>query len=115
MRRYIAQANIDHYIGALTDGCLTSADRGIVTKLLIDELDKLGHDQEHLEFAESRAAIGRDLVLHARSMRDSLPPGSPEREEAERPLINAENLLTLLQDFCHRLREKANLGVSRAG
>jgi len=34
--------------------------------------------------------------------------GSTEREQAERLLVNVENLQTILEDFCHRLRERVN-------
>ena len=55
MHRYIARANIDHYLSVLSSSDLTPQNRDTVTKLLIGEEDRLGHDLEHLQFAEDRA------------------------------------------------------------
>ncbi|WFU41610.1 hypothetical protein QA640_03540 [Bradyrhizobium sp. CB82] len=82
--------------------------RESVTKLLIAEEDKLSHDLEHLEFAQRRAARGRECVNRVRSLRDSCSFGTAEREQADRLLVNYENLQTLLEDLCHRLRDKIN-------
>ncbi len=108
MHRYIARTNVDHYIGLLAGGELAAENRSTITKLLIAEEDKLGRDLEHLEFAESRAARGRDRLNHLKSQREYFAFGAREREQVERLLINLENLQTLLEDFCHRLREKIN-------
>ncbi|MDH6262435.1 hypothetical protein [Bradyrhizobium sp. BR13661] len=108
MHRFVAQANVDHFIGHLTGSDLTPDKRTSITKLLIAELDKLAHDLEHLEFAEKRAAEGRTRVNQVRDMRDGHPFGTPQREQAERLLVNCENLQTVLEDFCHRLRAKIN-------
>jgi hypothetical protein len=44
MDRFIARANIDHSLGLLSDGGCAREKRAMVTKLLIQEEDKLGHD-----------------------------------------------------------------------
>ena len=106
MHRFIAKANVDHFIDLLKGSDLTPDKRTDITKLLIAELDKLAHDLEHLEFAEKKAAEGRDRVNHVRDMRNGHPFGTAEREQAERLLVSCENLQTVLEDFCHRLREK---------
>jgi len=62
MERYVGRTNIDHYISLLNGGDLVPESRGAITKLLIAEEDRLSHDLEHLEFAERRAATGRDRV-----------------------------------------------------
>ncbi|WP_246789792.1 hypothetical protein [Bradyrhizobium sp. CCBAU 51765] len=108
MHRFVAKANVDHFIGLLNGSDLTSDKRTNITKLLIAELDKLAHDLEHLEFAEKRVAEGRDRVNRVRDMRNGLPFGTAEREQAERLLVSCENLQTVLEDFCHRLRERGN-------
>lgn len=108
MHRFIAQANVDHFIGLLSGDGLTPAKRTAITKLLIAELDKLAHELEHLEFAEKKAAEGRDRVIRARDIRNGHPFGTSEREQAERLLVSCENLQTVLEDFCHRLREKVH-------
>lgn len=77
--------------------------------MLIVELDKLAGDLEDIEFAEERAAACRDRVNHVRDMRDGHPFGTGECEQAERLFGSCENLQTVLQEFCHRLREKINL------
>lgn len=106
MHRYIGGANIDRFLGLLERGDLTPRNRSTITKLLIEEEDKLGRDLEHLDFAEIRAAAGRDRVIHVRNLRDALVFGTPEREQADRLLVNLENLQTLLEDFCHGLRDR---------
>ncbi|SFH81206.1 hypothetical protein [Bradyrhizobium sp. Gha] len=108
MHRFVAKANVDHYIGLLNRSDLAPDHRMHVTKLLIEEEDKLSHDLEHLEFAERKAANGRDHVHHVRTARDGFAFGSADRELAERLLVNCENLQTVLEDFCHRLRAKIN-------
>jgi hypothetical protein len=108
MHEFVAKANVDHYLGILNGSDLTSDNRTNVTRLLIAELNKLSHDLEHLEFAERKAATGRERVNHLRNERDGLPFGTGERELAERLLVNCENLQTLLEDFSHRLRERVN-------
>ena len=58
--RYVARANIDHYLSILSSQALTERNRDTVTKLMIVEEDKLGHDLEQLEFAEDRTVRSRD-------------------------------------------------------
>lgn len=108
MHRFVAKANVDHFIGLLNGNGLTPDKRTAITKLLIAELDKLAHDLDHLEFAEKKAAEGRDRVIRVRDSRNGHPFGTSEREQAERLLVGCENLQTVLEDFCHRLREKVN-------
>jgi hypothetical protein len=67
MNSYIPQANVDHFLHLLEDAALAPDRRAIVTKLLIEEEDKFGRDLEQLEFAERRAANGRDRVKHLRA------------------------------------------------
>ena len=108
MHRYIARGNIDHYLGILNGSDLAPDSRSTIVKLLIDEEDKLSHDLEQLEFAETRAADGRARLTRVRNQRDAFVFGSSERDQAERLLVNIENLQTLLEDFCHRLRNKVH-------
>ena len=86
MDRFVARANIDHYLGLLNDPDLASEKRATVTKLLIREEDSLSHDLEQLEFAETRAADGRDRLHHLQSKLDSTPEGL--RSEAKRLIVN---------------------------
>ena len=109
MHRYVARANVDHYLGLLHGSELTPHNRATVTKLLVAEEDKLAHDLEHLEFVERHTANGRERVNHLRKLRDAFAFGTADRERADGVLVNAENLLTLLEACCHRLREKVNL------
>ncbi|MDH6256483.1 hypothetical protein [Bradyrhizobium sp. BR13661] len=106
MHRYVARANVDHYLGILKDATLTIQQRHTTTSLLIAELDKLSSDAEHLEFAESKVAVCRQQVAEAASIRNACAAGTPQRQDAERHLIHLENVHTLLDDFCHRLRNK---------
>lgn len=106
MHRYVARANVDHYLGILKDAALTTQQRGTSTSLLVAELDKLSNDAEHLEFAESKVAVSRQHVAQAASIRDSFAAGTSQWQDADRHVIHLENVHTLLEDFCHRLRNK---------
>ncbi|MBR1033244.1 hypothetical protein [Bradyrhizobium liaoningense] len=90
MHRYIARANVDHYLGILCGTNLTPQHRSTAMALLIAELDKLSDDAEHLGFAESKVASSRDQVTQAASIRDSFAAGTSEREHAERHLVHLE-------------------------
>lgn len=107
MSDFVVKANIDHYLELLQNHNIAHETRGIITKLLIFEEDKLSYDLEQLEFAESRAATGRERVSRVRQIRDALTVGTAEHDQAEALLINFENRQTLLEDLCHRLRNKA--------
>jgi hypothetical protein len=106
MHRFIAKANIDHYLQLLDGPDLSPQNRSIITKLLIVEKDKLSHDLEQLEFAEIRAANGRKRLNRVRQLRDATDPAL--RENAERLVVNIEAIQNLLEGFCHHLRERAN-------
>ncbi len=106
MHRYVARANVDHYLGILNGSNLTMQQRSTTMTLLIAELDKLSEDVEHLEFAESKVAGSRQQVARAAAIRNSFAAGTSEREHAERYLVHLKNVHTVLDDFCHRLRHR---------
>ena len=107
MHRFVARENIDHYLRLLNRTGLGPEKRATVTKLLIEELDKLGHDIEQLEFAETRAASGRDRLNEVRRKLGDM--SAPEhRAQAERLVANFEATQKLLDGFCHHLRNKVN-------
>ena len=106
MDRFVARANVDHYIGLLNDPGLAAEKRATVMTLLMQEVDMLRGDFEQLEFAERKAADGRNRLHHLRSELDSTT--EPHRAEAERVLANAEATQHLLERFCHQLRNKVN-------
>jgi hypothetical protein len=106
MHQFVARENIDHYLRLLNSTGLGPEKRATVTKLLIEELDKLRGDFEQLGFAERRAADGRDRLHHLRSRLDLTP--ERHRAEAERVVANVEATQHLLEDFCHQLRNKVN-------
>lgn len=108
MDSYIAVANIDHYLSILTSQSLTDSNRATIMKLMIEEEDKLGQDLEHLQFAEIRAARGRDRVNHLRKLRDAFPDGSAERIRAEKMLADFEIIHQLMEQFCRHMRKKVN-------
>ena len=107
MPDFIYRANIDHYLELLDDSNVATERHAMVVKLLIEEEDKLGYYQEQLEFAESRAANGRDRLNRQRQKLDAIDQFAPHRAVAERLLANFEATQKLLDDFCHRLRTKA--------
>ena len=74
--------------------------------MLIAEEDKLSHDLEQLEFAETRAANGRERLKCVRELRDAADP--KDRANAGRLVANIEATQKLLEGFCHQLRERVN-------
>lgn len=110
MYRYIARANIDHYLRLLNDPDISPKTRATITKLLIDEEGKLEDDLEQLAFFESRAARGRDRLNNLRSSHQSLADESPDRARADRLLASLEATQQLLEGFCHRRRERISSG-----
>lgn len=106
MQRFIERANVDHYLELLKDGDVPSQTRSTITKLLIEEEDKLGHSHEQLEFAESRATACRARADRQRRLMDSFSPGSDDWVQAERLLVNFESLAQFVESFCHQMRHK---------
>ena len=109
MDGYVTRANIDRYLSLLNGSDLSPRNRGTITKLLIEEENKLGHDLEHLEFAEARTVKARDQVEHFRKLRDGFVEGSTDRAHADKVLANFEDTHTLMVRFCHHMRERVNL------
>jgi hypothetical protein len=108
MDQYVAWANIDHYLSLLNSSHLEPRNRSTISRLLIREEDKLAHDLEHLEFAETRTERALDRVNHFRKLRDSFVEGSTDREYAERVLTNFEATHELMERFCRHMRERVN-------
>jgi len=109
MDGYVGQANVDHFFNILTSQPLTGRNRDTIIKLMIAEEDKLGRDLEHLHFAEDRAAKSRVRVNNMRKLRDGFAIGSAERAQAEKVLANFESIHELMEQFCHRMRERVSL------
>ncbi len=107
MNNFIARANIDHYLELLEDD-LPAPRRFVVGKLLIEEENKLSHDLEQLEFADSRAAKCRARVDHIRRLRDGFADDSTEWATADGLLRNFEMLLVQVEEFCDHMRKRVN-------
>jgi hypothetical protein len=105
MDPYVARAHIDRYLGLLMAGDLTPHDRAVITKRLIAEANKCD-GLEHLEFVESRVVTVRETVIQFTDVRNGCAFGTPERDGADKLLVDVENLQTELEEFCRRLRER---------
>jgi hypothetical protein len=108
MERFIASANVDHYLDLLKIPDISTHARSTITKLLIEEEDKLGRDCAQLEFVESRAATCRARADRQRRLMDSFAPGSDDWVQAERLLVNFESLAQFVESFCHQMRRRVN-------
>lgn len=106
MDQYIARANIDHYLEMLNNHDVAAQNRSMITKLLIEEENKLGRDQEQLEFAENRAAACRNRADRQRRLVDSFDHGSADWVQAERLLVNFESLAQFVEGFCQQMRRR---------
>jgi hypothetical protein len=108
MDQYVARANIDHYLSLLNSTHLSPQNRDTISKLMLAEEDKLGHDLEQLEFAETRAARCRDRVNHFRNLREAFAEGSTDRTRADSMLAKFEAIHDLMEQFCHHMRGRVN-------
>jgi hypothetical protein len=106
MDRFVAHANIDHYLDMLQNGEVSAANKSMITRLLIEEVDKLDRDWEQLEFAESRAATCRDRADRQRRLVESLDPGSSDRAIAGKLLLNFESLAECVEGACQQMRRR---------
>lgn len=108
MNNYVARANIDHFLDLLRNPEVTTGSRSTITKLLLTEEDRLSHDQEQLQFAESKAAICRERADRQRRLMDSFEAGSDDWVTAERLLANFESLAQFVEDFRQQMRRRVN-------
>jgi hypothetical protein len=106
MDQFVTRANIDQYLEMLKNNDISSHNRSMITKLLIEEENKLGRDHEQLEFAENRAAACRDRADRQRRLLDSFCPGSTDWVQAERLLVNIDSLAQFMEGFCQQLRKR---------
>lgn len=107
MDEFVARANINHFLGLLDDTDLAPGRRGVITKLLIEEENKLGRDLEQLGFAEARAAEGRERLDRLRQTLERGVAG-PDRAFTERLIANAETTQRLLEKVCLQMRQNLN-------
>lgn len=107
MDKFVAHANIDHYLN-LKNNDVPPDHRSTVNKLLVEAEDKLSRDQEHLDFAESRAAACRLRADRQRRLLDSFTPGSDDWVQAEKLLVNFESLAQFVEGFCRQMRQRVN-------
>ncbi|MCW2113708.1 hypothetical protein ABIF21_005909 [Bradyrhizobium elkanii] len=111
MDPFIARANIDHCLDLLKASDTPDSTKATVTKVLIEEERKLGHEREQLEFAESRAMACRERAERQRRLKDSFEPGSLQRRQAESLLISFEWLAKFIEGACVQMRRKADGGL----
>ena len=106
MDQFIARANIDHYLDLLHNNAIPARNKATISKLLIEEENKLSHDIEQLEFAERKATACRDRLDRQRRLRECFAAGSTDRVQAERVLVSFEATLQLVEGFCAHMRKK---------
>jgi hypothetical protein len=108
MDNFIARANIDFLLEMLKNHDGLAHNRTTITRLLIEEENKLSRDQEQLAFAESRAAVCRDRADRQRRLLDTFDPGSTDWVRAERLLVNFESLAQFVEGFRQQMRRQVN-------
>jgi hypothetical protein len=108
MEQFVTQANVDHCLELLNRDDISSRNRSTVSKLLIEEENKLGHRLAQLEFAEKKAAACRNRADRQKLLLDSFNPSSPEWMQAERLLVNFESLAQFVEGFCQQMRRQVN-------
>ncbi|WP_063695416.1 hypothetical protein [Bradyrhizobium embrapense] len=110
MDKFITRANIDHCLDLLKARDTPDETRATITRILIEEERKLGHEREQLEFAENRARACRERTERQRRLTDSLEPGSLERRQAESLLVSFEWLARFIEGTTNQMRRKVNCG-----
>jgi hypothetical protein len=105
MDNYVARANIDHYLELLDRDDIPSEKRTVITKLLIEEENRLSHDLEQLEFAESRVAACRGRLGRLQHLRHNLDD-SADRQRADDLLQTFQTTLERLESFCRQMRKR---------
>ncbi len=108
MDKFVARANIDHYLEMLNNHDVPAHHRSTISKLLIEDEDKLGRDQEQLEFAENKAVACRNRADRQRRLLDSFDPGSGDWVQAEKLLVNFELLAQFVEGFCRQMRRRVS-------
>ena len=108
MDNFSAHANIDHYLDLLKNSEVPTRTKSRITKLLLEEENKLGHGWEQLDFAESRAAACRARADRQRRLRNCFVPGSTDWVQAERLLVNFESIVQLVEGICQQMRRQVN-------
>jgi hypothetical protein len=106
MDNYIARANIDHYLELLGDDDIPPQKLSMVTKLLIEEENKLSHDLEQLQFAESRAVACRKHLSRLQCLRNKAGDKAIDHQHADRLLQNFEAALAEVERFRDFMRRK---------
>lgn len=107
MDKFVARANIDHYLGILNGADLSVSDRATVIVLLNAEMDLLSQHTDQLSFAEEKLAKIRVQVDHQKNARDGFADGSQEREMANGRVKEMEAVCALLDQFRRRLLRNA--------
>ena len=110
MNESIARANTDHCLDLLKRPDIPANTRSIPDRRSLEEEDRLVRRSEQLEFAEAKAATCRVWADRQRRLTESFAPGSVDREQAERLLVNFEALAQFLEGFCRRLCPTLNRG-----
>jgi hypothetical protein len=100
MGQFATHANIDHYLNLLSNNYIPDRNKSVIGKLLVEEENKLSHNAEQLEFAESRAAMYRDRVDRQGRLRECFAAGSTDRAHADSVLVNFEATLHMVEGFC---------------
>lgn len=108
MDNFVTRANIDHYLDLLNSSDVPSHNRSTIIQLLIAEVNKLGHDREQLEFAESKSVACRVRADRQRRLLDSFDPSSADWVQAETLLVNFESLAQFVEGFCQKMRMQVN-------
>ncbi|HET7887016.1 MAG TPA: hypothetical protein VFL62_12380 [Bradyrhizobium sp.] len=105
MDDFIARANIDHFLELLAKDDIAPHTRSTITKLLIEEEDKLGLALAQLEFAEERVAACRDHMSRLARLCERFEIGSAARAQADKLLIEFGATLGLVESVCARRRK----------
>ena len=108
MRRadFVANENVDRYLGMLRRPHLTSEKRTTLQGLLVDELDNLGRDREQLELSERRVREGKERIARLRSMVSTLSFGDQRQQRDLSVLSTMEAIQNLLEDYHCQLRDE---------
>jgi hypothetical protein len=99
-------ANIDRCLELLDDHDLSSERRSAISTALVDEINRLSHRLEQLEFIESRTAACRERLKQLRSLRSCFQKGARVRVQAEMMIENFQSIVSQAEKICSFMRRR---------
>jgi hypothetical protein len=104
IQSFVSRSNVAHYLARLRSGELQAGSRDTVMRLLMQEEERLGRDQELLDMIEARLEEGRRFIATVQDLVAVSPRNSAQHAKAEELLATLRNLQSVLEERHAKLR-----------